>query len=79
MGTMSNVAEKLIKMTETCPLDLTTWGMLVILSRSGGDGSHFWVKTEWEVKEQRQHVLTTTVSRNFKGRNEAIAGGIQQR
>lgn len=40
-GTMSNVVEKLSKMTERYPLDLATWRLLMILLKNGSDGSQW--------------------------------------
>lgn len=40
-GTMSNVVEKLSKMTERYPPDLATWRLLMTLLKTGSDGSQW--------------------------------------
>lgn len=55
---MANAAERLNNvMAKKCVLVLTTWGLLVTLTRGDMIGTKAWlsgIKREWEVRKWRQ-------------------------
>lgn len=57
-STVANAAERLNNvMAKKCVLVLTTWGLLVTLTRGDMIGTKAWlsgIKREWEVRKWRQ-------------------------